>query len=431
MNQLALALNETLENCVAGRLLSKFGKRIYFPKGIIAQGAEAKKDAHFANATLGMAYQNGRPLMLSSFARLMPTLTSAEMVAYAPTAGILEVRDLWKKQILEKNPSINSNYISLPVVVPGITAGISYVADLFLDEGGDFAAGAPAWDNYKLVFEDRRGANLIGIPFFGEKDGASYFDINNIIRKLKDEAKKGPLRIILNFPNNPSGYSPSSGEMDALVDCITCIADGGTDVLVISDDAYFGLFYEEETCKETIFSRLCGAHERILAIKTDGPTKEDYSWGFRLAMVTFGSKGMNAAQFDALTTKLMGTIRSSVSCSNTPSQSFLIKTYKDDKTAVEKVELFDLLKRRYLAVRSFVSKNSSACLIPLPFNSGYFMSFHCVNIDAEKLRLELLQRHGIGTVSIEGCYLRVAFAAVEEADISSVFKLIYETANSL
>jgi aspartate/methionine/tyrosine aminotransferase len=364
------------------------------------------------------------------------------MVAYSPTAGIDEVRELWKKLLLEKNPTLDSKFMSLPVVVPGITAGLSYTADLFLNEGGIILAGHPSWDNYKLIFEERRGGIMQEIHFFnsekssdngenGENSPAKGLDMENITRSIRKEAKKGQVRIILNFPNNPSGYSPTKREADMLVDCIIGIAQDGRDVLVISDDAYFGLFYEEDTCKESVFSRLSMAHPRILAVKTDGPTKEDYSWGFRLAMITFGSKGMNSTQFNALITKLMGIIRSSVSCANTPAQNILLKTYADEKTLAEKQSLFELLKRRYIAVKNFINEHPThPYLSPLPFNSGYFMSLECT-IDAEELRLELLQKHGIGTISIGNKFLRLAFSSLEESDIPHVFKTVYDTAQKL
>lgn len=429
MNPLAIELNEKLSGCVAGRLLSGFGRRIYFPNGIIAQGAQAKKQAHFANATIGMAYSLGKPLMLSTLARYMPMFTSSEIVAYAPTAGIEEVRILWKKLLLEKNPSLNENFISLPVVVPGITAGISYTADLFLDETSTILASYPSWDNYKLIFEDRSGAKLLGIPFFNKEDG---LDLEKIGNAIDEEAKKGSVRMILNFPNNPSGYSPTKREVDALSGCFVNAAEKGADVLVICDDAYFGLFYEEETCKESIFSHLCGAHERILAVKTDGPTKEDYSWGFRIAMITMGSKGLNQTQFDAINTKLMGTIRSSVSCSNTPAQNFFLKTCGDKNTLPEKEGLFNLLKRRYKTVKKVVEENAgNRFLTPLPFNSGYFMCMHCNGIDAELLRKKLLAEHGIGVVALGQDYIRLAFSSFEEAEIPKVFKIVYKTAGEI
>ena len=54
LNPLAQELNDILDNTVAGALLSDSGRRIFFPKGIIAQGAEAKAHASYANATIGI-----------------------------------------------------------------------------------------------------------------------------------------------------------------------------------------------------------------------------------------------------------------------------------------------------------------------------------------------------------------------------------------
>ena len=56
MNNLALELNKSLEGTSLISLLSDLGKNFYFPKGIVAQSAEAKKYAKRYNATVGMAY---------------------------------------------------------------------------------------------------------------------------------------------------------------------------------------------------------------------------------------------------------------------------------------------------------------------------------------------------------------------------------------
>lgn len=424
MNQLAEELNKALSGCTAGRLLSDFGRRIYFPKGIISQSAEAKKSAWAANATIGMAFHEGKPMILSTLSENLPHLTETETVAYAPTAGIEKVRELWQELLLEKNPSLSREMMSLPVVVPGITAGISYTADLFFSKGNPLITASPCWDNYNLIFAERREAVLRPVRFLGE----TGLDLDAIRAAIEAEAATGAVRIILNFPNNPAGYSPTQDEESAICDSLFCAAERGADVLVICDDAYYGLVYEENVAKESIFCRLSGLHERILAIKADGPTKEDYVWGLRVALITFGSKGMNAAQFDALIKKLMGTIRSSVSCSNTPAQSLLLKTFSGEKTAGEKRRYQAILKRRYEAVRGFVEAHKeNKILRALPFNSGYFMSFEC-SVDAEKLRQTLLAKHGIGTIALEGRYLRIAFAALAEEQIPHVLEKIFETA---
>ena len=115
MNTLATELNSQLQGTTALRLLSDLGKRLYFPKGIIAQSGEAKKFAHKANATIGMAYEGGRPLILSTIAEGMPTLSAVEAVTYAPTAGVETARQAWKDAMLKKNPSLEGSPAVSPI----------------------------------------------------------------------------------------------------------------------------------------------------------------------------------------------------------------------------------------------------------------------------------------------------------------------------
>ncbi|MDR2392938.1 MAG: aminotransferase class I/II-fold pyridoxal phosphate-dependent enzyme [Treponema sp.] len=429
MNYLADELNSLLEGTVAGRLLSPLGRRLYFPKGIIAQGAEAKLAAHRANATIGMAYQQGRPLMLQAIQEQFPGLTPEETVAYAPTAGIHGARTAWKNHILQHNSSLSPENLSLPVVVPGLTAGISYMADLFLGEGAFIMLGSPCWDNYELIFQERCGGRIGEIPLFGATWG---LDMSALKHALEGAAETGTVRLLLNFPNNPSGYSPTCSEADALLACIREIAQGGADVLVLCDDAYFGFFYEADCMQESLFSRLAQAHQRILAIKIDGPTKEDYVWGFRMGFITFGSQGLQEGHYEALVKKLMGAIRSSVSCANTPAQSLMLKTLPDAQASAEKEQYHTLLYKRYQRVKQFLDEHPAhPHLLPLPFNSGYFMSFRCIGMSAEALRQELLVKHGIGTVSFGEAYLRIAFASIDEEQIPGVYQAIYDAARDV
>ena len=426
MNKLAVELNSVLEETVAGRLMSPMGKRLYFPKGIIAQSAEAKKSAHTANATIGTACSRGSPLVLSAVAENMPSLNAEQTVAYAPTAGIEKIRADWKKHILENNKSLKPENFTLPVVVPGLTSGLSCMADIFLPENAVIISSDPAWDNYSLIFEERRNGVLRGVPFLGAGQG---LDLKAIKNAVLDEAKKGVVRVIMNFPNNPSGYSPTRAEAEALAGIFLEAAQKNADVLVICDDAYFGLFYENDVFPESVFSLLAGLHEKILAVKIDGPIKENFVWGLRIGFVSFGSKGLEEKHYNALVTKLMCAIRSSVSCANTPAQHIIIKTLEDGRTPVEKSHFQEMLKKRYDRVKAFTEKNTGhPKLTPLPFNSGYFMSFMCRGISAEKLRQKLLAEHGIGVVSLGESCLRVAFSSLDEEQVDQVYRTIYDTA---
>jgi len=428
LNPLAQELNTALAGTTAGTLLSDLGTRIYFPKGIIAQSAEAKKLGKTANATIGTALINGTPIILPAVHKFAPELSAGQLVSYAPTAGIPELRTLWKDKLYAKNPGLKGKNISLPVVVPGLTAGISFLSDLFVDEKHPLLAADPSWDNYALIVEARRNSELHQFSMF--KDGK--FDIDSFKAALANEAKTvGSVRVILNFPQNPSGYSPTVNEAEQIVAAVKAEAEKGTKIIVWDDDAYFGLNYEKDIYPQSLFAELCDLHENVLAIKIDGPTKEDFAWGFRNGFITFGGKGMSEAHYDALVKKLMGLIRSSVSCSTTPSQNMILGAIKDANLEAQKLEYRTILENRYTIVRTFVDSHSSKVLNALPFNSGYFMSFALSGVDAEELRLALLNNKGIGTIAIDSKTLRVAFSSLDDDKIVPVFEAIYQEAENL
>ncbi len=428
INPLAKELNDTLAGSVVDALMSDMGRRLYFPNGIISQGGEAAKDAHFANGTIGMAVAQGTPIELDSYKKNMPSLTPRETVAYAKTAGNPDLRALWKEKIIEKNPSLKNKQFSLPILVPGLTAVLSYVSDLFVDVDKPLLAADPCWDNYELIVAARRGAEFHQFKCFEN----GKFNIADLEAKMKADAEKyGSVRVILNFPQNPSGYSPTVSEAKEIVRIVREIAESGKKVLVLSDDAYFGLNYEDDIEPQSLFAYMADLHENVLAIKADGPTKEDFAWGFRAGFVTFASKGLSDAQYTALVTKFMAAIRSSVSCSSTPSQSLVMHALKDEAHNKQKIECRNMLKRRYDLVRKFVNTHTSKVLEPLPFNSGYFMSFHVSTGKAEEIRKALLKEKGIGIIQIDSHTLRVAFSSIDEDKIDSVYTSIYNVADAL
>jgi aspartate/methionine/tyrosine aminotransferase len=428
MNPLASELNTVLSGTVAGALLSDLGKRLYFPKGIVAQSAEAKKHATRMNATIGIAYKGGKPLSLPSIRGLLGSLELDEIFPYAPTQGVEAFREAWKKEIERKNPDIAGTPFSLPLVVPGLTAGISILGDLFVNPGDVVVLPDLYWDNYPLVFETRREARISTFPFFTPAGG---MDVEALGAALAREKGSGKVVLLLNFPNNPTGYSPTREEAARIVSTLAAAAEAGTRMLVITDDAYFGLFYEAETFTQSLFGRLAGLHPNILAAKVDGSTKEHLTWGFRTGFITFGAKGMTPEQYDALTRKLMGAVRSSVSNSSMVAQSVILRATRSPTLEAEKAEAFAALKERYERSRQVLARKKSAALTPLPFNSGYFMSFRLNRGKAEDLRKALLMECGVGTIAIDERCLRVAFSSVETEKLEELFDLIYATADKV
>jgi aspartate/methionine/tyrosine aminotransferase len=448
MNALAQELNEALAGSAAERLLSEMGRRMYFPKGIVSQSAEADERAHRFNATIGMAFEGGEPMMLDAIRAGLPTLSAKEAVAYAPTAGVTALRSRWKAELERKNPSMRGRDSSLPVVVPGLTAAVSAVVDLFLDPGDEVVLPELSWPNYRLIVEERKAAKCVTYPAFaplGENSAPPSsasklgFNVAGLEAALRASASRSKAAgkiekaaCILNFPNNPTGYTPTLAESEALVAALVRVASSGIALLVLVDDAYFGLQYEEGLLTESIFARIGWAHPNLLAVKADGPTKEDYVWGFRLGFLSFASSSLAPKGCEALVKKLMGLVRSSVSNSSAPAQNLMLKTFDAPGTEAQKERLRALLASRYRRARAFLeSRALPPCIKALPFNSGYFLSFECEGLSAETLRKRLLEEKGIGTVSILDRYLRVAFSSVEAKDIDELFGEIVETAKAL
>ncbi|MDR1094834.1 MAG: aminotransferase class I/II-fold pyridoxal phosphate-dependent enzyme [Spirochaetaceae bacterium] len=429
-HELARELNDVLRDTMPGALLSVMGRRLYFPKGIIAQGAEAKQFSTLADGTLGVAVRQKTPLVLRALREQTPGLSAGEIVAYAPTAGLPALRELWAGEIRRKNPSLEKVPLSQPVVVPGLTAGLSVLCDLFLDEGQTLVTANPSWDNYALIAEARRNARLGPVDLFG-KDG---IDLPALKTALAREAEKtGSVRLILNFPHNPTGYSPTREEAKEICAMIREIAEKGCKTLVLCDDAYFGLRFEDDIEPQSLFAYLADMHENIFAVKIDGATKEDFAWGMRCGFVTYGGKNLSAAHYDALVKKTMAAIRSTVSCSSTVVQNLLLKTYSTggDALRTEKAAFRNIIETRYKKTRAFVdAKKGHPLLRPMPFNSGYFMSFRST-VDAEALRQKLLHSYGVGTIAIDPRTLRVAFSGLDDECIDEVYAAIYRAAEEL
>ncbi len=429
---LATELNAIIarENPNVLAMLSDFGKRIYFPKGILAQAAEAKQKGKRFNATIGIAREGGKPMFLPAVMKQLPGLSPGEALPYAPATGRPELRKAWREGLLAKNPSLGGQSFSTPIVTAGVTHALSLVADLFVDAGDTILLPDKYWENYDLLFGVRFGARMETFPLFATGGG---IDVESLRRALAGRRGQTKTVVSFNFPNNPTGYSIQKKEADAVVEALLGAADAGTNLLVLCDDAYFGLFYEEDVLPESLFARLAGRHERILAVKADGPTKEEYVWGLRTGMLTFGTKaeGDNQALYGALEKKIAGAIRSAISnCSNL-GQSVVEKAMAEPTFAEESRQKRKTLEGRARKVKEVLaSADFSDIWEAYPFNSGYFM---CLKMkgDAETFRTHLLEKHGVGVIADGAHDIRVAFAGVEEEEVPELFQTLAKAAREL
>jgi aspartate/methionine/tyrosine aminotransferase len=360
-------------------------------------------------------------------AKYFTGLTPDEIFPYAPTFGLPNLRERWAKKLVRDNPALDGNSFSLPVVTSGITHGISLAGDLFVNPGDTVLLPDKLWGNYLMIFGTRLGAKIDKYPFF--TDELTGFNTAGFRRKLEQHSGAGKLVILLNFPHNPTGYSVTGREAREIVEAIEAVADKGCNVVVVLDDSYFGLFYAPDVFRESLFSLLADCDKRILAVKLDGATKEDYVWGFRTGFISFSTVCGEGKLYEALVKKTGGAIRGGISNCPLPSQSILLKSMSDPDYLAEKKTAYDILKKRAMAVNKVLSEERFKDVWePYPFNSGYFMCLRLKTLPAEKFRLHLLEKYGIGVISTSETDIRVAFSCIEAEQIPDLFEQMYECA---
>jgi aspartate/methionine/tyrosine aminotransferase len=277
------------------------------------------------------------------------------------------------------------------------------------------------WENYELTFGIRRGGEIVNYPLYNNK---GKFNADALREAILGQKDKGKAIVILNFPNNPTGYTPGAEEGKQIVAAIQAGAEAGVNVVVVTDDAYFGLFFED-SLHESLFGQLSDLHPRVLSIKIDGATKEEYVWGFRVGFITYAAK--NDAILSALEQKTMGIIRATISSGPHPSQTFVLHALKAPEFKEQKLEKYNIMKGRANRVKQLLGKDKyTDSWDYYPFNSGYFMCLKLKTVDAESLRIHLLDRYGVGTIALGNTDLRVAFSCIEESGLEELFELIYQ-----
>jgi aspartate/methionine/tyrosine aminotransferase len=425
-NPLAEQLNRDIaaaNNCVS-QLLSERGLAIFFPsKGILGQTAEAKGCA--INATIGTAFEDdGSPLCLGVMTDQLNVPSTSFL--YAPSYGNPDIRDAWAEMMREKNPSLGDKPVSRPVVASALTHALSIAAYLLVDEGDELIIPDFYWGNYNLLFANAFGCKFRTFTTFSE----GGFNMAGLKEALNAPGEKK--LVLLNFPNNPTGYTATEEEAAQICDLLREAADAGKQIAVLLDDAYFGLVYEAGVAQESLFSTLADIHENVLAVKLDGPTKEDYVWGFRVGFITFGCKNATQEEYRALEAKAAGAIRGGISnCSNI-GQQILLEGYKNPSYLQQKREKFETLRRRYARIRDLLAAHPEweTSFLPLPFNSGYFMCVRPIDVDAETVRVKLLAEYDTGVI-VQSGVIRIAFSATPLDKIDMLFDNLHAAIQAL
>ena len=392
---------------------SKLGENIILPQDVLIQSKETAAVAGAINATIGIATINKKAMSLPSINKVLTELNNSEYLPYSPTPGLPKMRELWKEKILADNPSINKDFLSLPMVTTGITQGIDIAANLFSESGDALLLPNLFWQNYAQIYTIKLGNTIYKYNQFNENN---EFSIENF-KKALYSIKEDKISLILNFPNNPTGYTPSDDELDSLVEVINIFAKENTNkqIIIVSDDAYFGLFFEDNHKTPTLSATYkLAENENCLIVKLDGITKEFYSWGLRVGFITYYTKNDELRKI--LLEKTQGYLRSTTSSPSNLSQQIAVRLLDNKQSLEEKAINDKIIEERYDELKQAISKEDLNSLVTvLPFNSGYFFTIKLPsNINAHEFRLKFLNEYKYGVYSMDDDHIRIAFSCLDK-----------------
>ena len=399
----AAHLNERLSVLHPGAftMLSPMARRAYLPLGIPQQAAQARNVLR--KATIGEITDGaGNPLAIPSLARHFPTLDPKLALLYPPQYGLPDLRTAWRDALHEANTPTSN-----PVVTAGITHALSLCGELFTGPDVPLIVGVPYWDNYELIFSLKTGCPIVTYPFF---DAERRFNVEGLVAAAR--GVNGPSCILLNFPSNPTGYSPYPGEVEALVEALRGLPHP---VAVVCDDAYNGLYFDPKLHGRSVFGALSRGLDpaRAIVCKVDGATKELVFFGGRVGFLTFSAEGEAG---EILAEKAATLVRAGISTVSAPSQAVVLDALRSPTLAAERQTMHDILERRYYALRAAFEAHD---VKTWPYNSGCFAVIEIPgHLDCERVRQQLIHDQSVGVIAVPQVNgLRVAFCSIEAEDI--------------
>ncbi|MCF2141435.1 MAG: aminotransferase class I/II-fold pyridoxal phosphate-dependent enzyme [Candidatus Lokiarchaeota archaeon] len=437
---------------------SDVGKRIFHPNGIFYWANRAKTEGEY-NATIGSAFgietdmiPTGRDKkIVYSMPGLQKYLNiEPERVAsYAPVAGVSAFRDLWEAWVIKKGemarnmpypPILLHDLITKPQICNGITNAIFLTTRMFLNPGESIVCPNKRWGNYDAVLKYQNGLKLSLFDFFKGKE----FNLSGMIEAIEKCAKiQDKIVLILNFPNNPTGYCPTTLEARNIVESLVDACERlQKPIIILCDDAYEGFVFNNAVISNSLFYMLVNRHHLLIPIKLDGASKEMLMYGGRIACITLGihSSWIKPEELPAFRkeweNKLQGMIRSTISNSNHFIQEILVEYLKDGfvKLLEDQNKIHELLKIRYEeTIRAFNAFSHPNISID-PAAGGFFVFLNLNGVSATTFADHLVVKYKVGTFPNENLEekvngIRFAFCSVAANQIEECFKRIFQAMN--
>jgi aspartate/methionine/tyrosine aminotransferase len=305
---------------------------------------------------------------------------------YGPTAGFPELRETIAAYVARtRGIRVDADNVC---VVPGGKPVMFYSMVALLEPGDEVIYPNPSFPIYESII-NFLGAKPVPVPLVESRGFA--FDLN----ALRDGLSKKTKLVILNSPANPTGGVLSKGDLAQIADLLR-----ERDLMILSDEIYSRIFYEEEPASITAFE---GMAEKTIVL--DGFSKTYAMTGWRMGygvMPHWLAKAVNLLAVNCNSCTASFTQRAGIAALEGP---------QDAVTAM----VAEFRRRRDAMVKGFNEIPGWSCTLP----AGAFYAFPNVKgtgMPAKELANLLLNEAGVACLwgSAFGAYgdgyLRFSYA---------------------
>lgn len=303
---------------------------------------------------------------------------------YTPSVGTQELREAIAKKLREENA------IAADADMVIVTSGAKYAifAALFalVDCGDEVIIPSPYWLSYPEMVKLLGGTIKI-IPTYSEND----FSID--IKDLKRVITKKTKVLILNYPNNPTGKTYASRDLENIRDLVL-----EKNIYVLSDEIYERLTYDG--LKHTSFASLKEAQRFVVTI--NGFSKAFSMTGWRLGYLVCEP---------LLAKEISKIIDHTTSCASSVAQLAALAAFTN-KGWVEGM-LREFQKRRDILWQGLLSETKAKVIKP---QGTFYMlcDIHPTNLSSLDFSSQLLERYLVSTIPLDSFgaegFVRLSFA---------------------
>ena len=300
---------------------------------------------------------------------------------------------------------------------------------MFVDEGDLLLLPDQLWGNYQLIFGVKRGAKIGTLSAARPRAAASTS--TGFARPRRSTRVAGKLIVLFNFPNNPTGYSITAAEADAIRDILVETRRGR-------------LRHRGRLRRRLLRPLLRRRGAEGVALHAAGrrsrahpghQARRRLQGGLRLGPARglhhLRRSRVEPGAYEALEKKTGGCIRGTISNSPNLSQALVLRAMADPELqgAEGREVRHPRASGRPRSARCWPSPSSPQAWTPYPFNSGYFICREDEGLDAEAVPGEAAERlRGGSHLHQRHRYPRRPSPAWTRRDIADLFDVMLECA---